>query len=152
MNKKVINEINQMKFLFGYKPGKVISEQDLPESNLDEMEKEDVNVEETNEDFDVMDFEDIEMSPEVAPAPTREREKTREKEREDKPFRPRKPNREDLPYENPETRPQGEYEDDFSIDDLIMKRGYGSKKDSEMDETIYEIEIDTDIEDLFKKK
>ena len=70
MNKKVINEINQMKFLFGYKPGKVISEQDLPEMDLEEMEVEEIdtdekldeeNVEEgtemeANEDFDVMDF------------------------------------------------------------------------------------------------
>jgi hypothetical protein len=153
MNKKVINEINQMKFLFGYKPGKVISEQDLPEMDLEEMEVEEIdtdekldeeNVEEgtemeANEDFDVMDFEDIEMSPEVAPAPTREREKTREKEREDKPFRPSKPDRRKLPYEDPDTRPQG-------------RKKMMSRFDSEMDENIYEIEIDTDIEELFKKK
>lgn len=32
MNKIVLNEINQMKFLFGYKPGKVLSEQDSVEN------------------------------------------------------------------------------------------------------------------------
>jgi hypothetical protein len=37
MKKNVLNEIKEMKYLFGYKPGKVISEQDLPEQDY-EME------------------------------------------------------------------------------------------------------------------
>ncbi len=31
MKKNLLNEINQMKFLFGYKPGRVLSEQETPE-------------------------------------------------------------------------------------------------------------------------
>jgi|LakMenEpi03Aug12_release.lakeMendotaPanAssembly.Ray.scaffolds.fasta_scaffold27771_6 hypothetical protein len=34
MNRNLLNEINQMKFMFGYKPGKVLSEQDEPKFDI----------------------------------------------------------------------------------------------------------------------
>ena len=34
MNKKILNEINEMKYLFGYKRGVVISEQEMDEEKL----------------------------------------------------------------------------------------------------------------------
>ena len=66
MEKKVLNEISQMKFLFGYKPGRVISEQELPEVYEDMVE--DAEMEMSDVEFDF---------PEVAPAP--DKEKTKEK-------------------------------------------------------------------------
>ena len=33
MEKNILSEIDQMKYLFGYKPGKVISEQEQPKTN-----------------------------------------------------------------------------------------------------------------------
>jgi hypothetical protein len=56
MKKELLNELNQMKYLFGYKPGRVISEQEINEA---EMEMSDV-------EFDF---------PEVAPAPDKEKTK-----------------------------------------------------------------------------
>lgn len=158
MKKNVINEISQMKFLFGYKPGKVLSEQNLPmEEDFSDME-----------DVMVDDFEDIDLGPEVAPAPTREKERTREKEKEtDKPYRPSRPDRDPgrLPYTDPDTHPQGSDEDEIEyeleIDDVPrMDRPMGRMRNMGMDrpmggrnrnsdETEYEIEIDGDIEDLF---
>jgi hypothetical protein len=171
MKKNVINEISQMKFLFGYKPGKVLSEQNVPmEEDFSDME-----------DVMVDDFEDIDLGPEVAPAPTREREKTREKEKEtDKPYRPSRPDRDPgrLPYTDPDTHPQGSDEDEIEYEleiddvprmekpmgrrnrDMGMDRPMGRMRNMDMDrpmggrnrnsdETEYEIEIDGDIEDLF---
>lgn len=116
-NKNLKQELNEMKFLFGYKPGKVISEQNMPEMDMDvEMD-------------DVMFAEPGVMEPEVKPDTDRDVE-----ERPSRPGRPdRDPSR--LPYTDPDTHPQGEYEDD-----LIMKKGYGAKKDN--DEIEYELEID----------
>ena len=109
--KNLKQELNEMKFLFGYKPGKVISEQNIPEMD------------------DIMFAEPDVMEPEVKPDTDRGVE-----ERPSRPGRPdRDPSR--LPYTDPDTHPQGEYEDD-----LIMKKGYGEKKDR--DEVEYELEID----------
>lgn len=151
MKKSVLNEINQMKYLFGYQKGRVISEQEnLPEMDEDIMEPEVMSDMET-EDEDLMDletmsdmeneFEDFDLGPEVAPAPTREKERTREREREtEKPYEPsrreRDPNR--LPYTDPDTHPQGEgehyddesepfeggnldFDSDSELENLVMK-------------------------------
>jgi len=136
MKKSVLNEINQMKYLFGYQKGRVISEQEnLPKMDEDIMEPEVMSDMETEdedlmdletmsdmetEDEDLMDletmsdmeneFEDFDLGPEVAPAPTREKERTREREKEtEKPYRPGRPNRDPgkLPYTDPDTHPQG---------------------------------------------
>jgi hypothetical protein len=153
MNKNVLNEISQMKFLFGYKPGKVLSEQELPEVDVEmnEMDKEMDEVDfsdvfDNEEDVDVMDFSDIEMdSPDVAPAPTREKERTREKEKEtEKPFRPQRPDRENLPAYDP--HPQGRRK----MRDMDLERPM-RRRMGDVDENIYEIEIDGSIEELFKK-
>jgi hypothetical protein len=156
MNKNVLNEISQMKFLFGYKPGKVLSEQEIP----------------VDEDFSEIDFSDVIDSPGVAPAPTRERERTREKEREretEKPFNPdrerRERNPDRLPYTNPDTHPQGSEEDETTYEleldlpprqmrsrmgDMEPKRPM-RRRMGDVDENIYEIEIDGSIEELFNK-
>ena len=105
MEKNLKNELQEMKFLFGYKPGRVISEQHIP---MDEDNFEDVM------DMDI-DFGDTD----VAPAPTRERERTKERETEkEKPYDPvrreRDPN--SLPYTDPDTHPQGENEDEIEYE------------------------------------
>lgn len=122
MRKELLNELNQMKFLFGYKPGRVISEQEMPEA---EMEMSDV-------EFDF---------PEVAPAPEKEKERTREKETEERPKRRGLPSRnpDDLPYEDPDTYPQGrgnkEVEYELELDE------------PEMDFEMGDEDMDLDIED-----
>ena len=68
MKKELLNELNQMKYLFGYKPGRVISEQEINEA---EMEMSDV-------EFDF---------PEVAPAPDKEKTKEKEKPKTKNPFK-----------------------------------------------------------------
>ena len=173
MKKNVINEINQMKFLFGYKAGKVLSEQELPEM-------EDLMVDDEMEDLMVDDeMSDFDFGPEVAPTPTRER--TKEKEETEKPYRPGRPDRDPnrLPYTDPDTHPQGrrrpsmdrdEVEYELEIDDtekpmrrmrdMDMEKPMRRMRDMDMekpmrrmrdmDENIYEVEIDDDIESLFK--
>lgn len=157
MEKKLLNELNEMKYLFGYKKGRVISEQkkviiednqfeiedDVFFADPDVMEPEvkpdtDRDVEEKpyrpgrpdrdpsrlpytdpdthpqgEYDDDEIEYEievdDFEFGPEVAPAPTREKERTKEREKTEKPYRPGRPDRDPnrLPYTNPDTHPQG---------------------------------------------
>lgn len=111
-NKNLKQELNEMKFLFGYKPGKVISEQNIPEMDMDvEMD-------------DVMFADPDVMEPEVRPDTDRDVE-----ERPSRPGRPdRDPSR--LPYTDPDTHPQGEVEYELEIDD------------EPRDEVEYELEID----------
>ena len=91
-NKNLRNELNEMKFLFGYKPGKVISEQNIPEMD------------------DVMFAEPDVMEPEVKPDTDRDVE-----ERPSRPGRPdRDPSR--LPYTDPDTHPQGESDDEIEYE------------------------------------
>jgi hypothetical protein len=170
MNKNVLNEISQMKFLFGYKPGKVLSEQESVEEVY------------MDEDSDFMDFEDIEMmpSPDVAEPdvkPDVDRPDT------DRPSRPR-PSRPDydpahIPNPNPDTHPQGSEEDEVSyeleLDDMPVKNPMGRMRDIDIDmelddmprprrmkdmsrsrmrdldmvENVYEIEVDGSIDELF---
>lgn len=172
MKKNVINEISQMKFLFGYKPGRVLSEQELPEMEdlMVDGEMEDLMVDDEMSDIMVDDeMSDFDFGPEVAPTPTRERERTKEREKTEKPFRPSRPSRnpDELPGYNP--HPQGSEEDEIEyeleIDDMPMRdmdrpmrRPMNKMRDMDrprrgmrdMDENIYEIVIDDDIENLFR--
>ena len=121
MKRNLKNELNEMKYLFGYKRGKVISEQ----RNLNESFEEDIMFAE----------------PEVAPAPTREKERTRETE---KPFDPdrtrRERNPDRLPYTEPDTHPQGEFDDteyeiDFSDVDAPVREKERTKEKERTRET-----------------
>jgi hypothetical protein len=86
MKKDLRKELQEMKFLFGYKPGRVISEQHMPE------------MEEALEIEDLMMSEPGVMDPEVMPNIDIEPD-----------VRPGKPDRSPgrLPYEDPDTHPQG---------------------------------------------
>ena len=96
MKKNLLNELNQMKYLFGYKAGKVISEQNTPiiENYIHEAEFADPDV----------------MEPEVKPDTDRDVE--------EKPYRPGRPDRDPsrLPYTDPDTHPQGEYDDEIEYE------------------------------------
>jgi hypothetical protein len=98
MKKNLLNELNQMKYLFGYQKGRVISEQD----NI---------VYEDDFEEDVMFADPDVMEPEVMPDTDRDVE--------EKPYRPGRPDRDPsrLPYTDPDTHPQGEYEDDVMFAD-----------------------------------
>jgi hypothetical protein len=106
MEKKLINELNEMKYLFGYKKGKVISEQKK------------LIIEDEEFDDDVLFAEPDVMEPEVKPDTDRDVE--------EKPYRPGRPDRDPsrLPYPDPDTHPQGKFEDEVE----------------------YEIEIDDDFD------
>jgi hypothetical protein len=146
MNKIVLNEINQMKFLFGYKPGKVLSEQ----ASVEEIHM--------DEDSDFMDIEDIEMmpSPDVAEPDV--------KPGVDKPrTRPSRPDYDpaNIPSPDVDPHPQGSEEDEVSyeleLDDMPRPRRMRDTdtprprrmRDMDMAENMYEIEIDSDISELF---
>jgi hypothetical protein len=161
MNKIVLNEINQMKFLFGYKPGKVLSEQ----ASVEEIHM--------DEDSDFMDFEDIEMmpSPDVAEPGV----KPDVKPGVDKPrTRPSRPDYDpaNIPSPDVDPHPQGSEEDEVSYElelddmprprkmrDMDMSRPRRMRdtdtprprrmRDTDMAENMYEIEIDSDISELF---
>jgi hypothetical protein len=133
MKKDLRKELNEMKFLFGYKPGKVISEQHMPDMNeLDIM----------------MDSPDV-AEPEVKPDTDTERETKR-------PFDPsrreRDPNR--LPYEDPDTHPQGKYDDmeyELEIDD---ESEFNNFSDEENEPFIEDVDSDyenSDLADLVNK-
>ena len=62
MNKKLINEdIANMKFLFGYKPGRVISEQDYDYTTDDYLDTKDSELDEVEVDdkFEGVDLDDL---------------------------------------------------------------------------------------------
>ena len=185
MKKNLLNELNQMKYLFGYQKGRVISEQDnrVDEDDFEEdvmfaepdvMEPEvmpdtDRDVEEKpyrpgrpdrdpnrlpypdpdthpqgeyddNEPVYELEIDDFDFGPDVAPAPTREKERTKEREKTEKPYNPNRRERDPgrLPYTDPDTHPQGrgehyddesepfsgeemDYETDNKLEDLVMK-------------------------------
>jgi len=112
-------ELNEMKFLFGYKPGKVISEQNIP--NMDE-------------DMDDVMFADPDvMEPEVKPDTDRDVE-----ERPSRPGRPdRDPSR--LPYTDPDTHPQGRRRPSMDHDEIEYELEIDNRP---RDEVEYELEID----------
>jgi hypothetical protein len=133
MKKDLRKELNEMKFLFGYKPGKVISEQHMPD--MDELDI-------------MMDSPDV-AEPEVKPDTDTERETKR-------PFDPsrreRDPNR--LPYEDPDTHPQGKYDDmeyELEIDD---ESEFNNFSDEENEPFIEDVDSDyenSDLADLVNK-
>jgi hypothetical protein len=108
MKKNLLNELNEMKYLFGYRRGKILSEQNTP------------FMEEEFED-DVMLMEPDVMEPDVKP-------KTRPRDPEEKPFDPdrdrRERNPDRLPYTDPDTHPQGrdkDFDGDSALEKLVMK-------------------------------
>ena len=120
MEKNIKNEINEMKYLFGYQRGVVISEQ-----------KEVPMEEDYDEDGDSFDIESLlNAEPGVAEPDTKPKTRPGTKpdtDREDKPFTPGRPNRDPggLPYENPDTHPQGRRhhrdDEDIDIESFVMK-------------------------------
>jgi hypothetical protein len=166
MKKKLLNELSEMKYLFGYERGRVISEQksmieDFMDSDPDVAEPEtkpktrpgtkpDTDREERpftpgrpdrdprhipyeDPDTHPQGFEDDEIEyelelsdepdvaePEVKPDIDRDR---RRRDREERPFSPGRPNRDPdfIPYENPETHPQGRRRGSDDLEDFVMK-------------------------------
>ena len=166
MDKKVKNELNEMKYLFSYQRGRVISEQkeipmeeDMMDTDVAEPEtkpktrpgiKPDTDREERpftpgrpdrdpsyipyeDPDTHPQGFEDDEVEyelelfdgpdvaePEVKPDIDRDRKR---RDREDRPFSPGRPNRDPdfIPYENPETHPQGRRRGSDELEDFVMK-------------------------------
>ena len=166
MKNNLINEINEMKYLFGYERGRVISEQksmidDFMDVDPDVAEPEtkpktrpgtkpDTDREERpftpgrpdrdpsyipyeDPDTHPQGFEDDEIEyelelsdepdvaePEVKPDIDRDR---RRRDREERPFSPGRPNRDPdfIPYENPETHPQGRRRGSDDLEDFVMK-------------------------------
>ena len=134
MKKDLKNELQEMKFLFGYKPGRVISEQDMSKMDIDL---------EMDDEYDV-DF----AGPDVAPAPSREKEKERERTAPDtdpfpNPFDPER-SKEFNPL--PDLQPQGK--DRFSDNEDDINEPFTDEVESD--------EIDSDdtsksLEDLVSK-
>jgi hypothetical protein len=92
MKNNLLNELNEMKYLFGYERGRVISEQKS-----------------LVEDF-------MNVDPDVAEPETKPKTRPGTKpdtDREERPFTPGRPDRDPgrLPYEDPDTHPQG-FEDE----------------------------------------
>jgi hypothetical protein len=154
MKKNLLNEIDQMKYLFGYQKGRVISEQKNKVVEGDYEEDTMFADTDMEDEMDIEDEMDMDINfgdTDVAPAPTREKERTKERETEkEKPYDParreRDPSR--LPYTDPDTHPQGEYEDDemeyeFEFDDEDVNEPFVDDVDSE-----YE---NSDLADLVNK-
>jgi hypothetical protein len=134
MKKNIKNEINEMKYLFGYQRGVVISEQkELP---MEEDYEEDVvgvvDDVDYDQDGDYFDIDSIlDAEPGVAEPETKPKTRPGTKpdtDREEKPFTPGRPNRDPgrLPYEDPDTHPQGrrnrQFDDeDGDLDSFVMK-------------------------------
>ena len=166
MKKKLLNELSEMKYLFGYERGRVISEQksmieDFMDADPDVAEPEtkpktrpgtkpDTDREERpftpgrpdrdpshipyeDPDTHPQGFEDDEIEyelelsdepdvaePETKPDIDRDR---RRRDREERPFSPGRPNRDPdfIPYENPETHPQGRKRGGDDLEDFVMK-------------------------------
>ena len=96
MKKNLLNEINDMKRLFGYQRGRVISEQ-----NISEMSEEDIMFADTETEIE----KDVEKETGHGPdKPTVRPDRGRDRD-------PGK-----LPYTNPDTHPQGMFDDEFELD------------------------------------
>jgi hypothetical protein len=137
MKKDLRKELNEMKFLFGYKPGKVISEQHMPE-----ME----------EDFEIEDLMMAEpgvAEPDVKPDTDTERETKR-------PFDPSRRERDPgrLPYEDPDTHPQGKYDDmeyELEIDDDPEFNNFSDEENEPFIEDVDSDYENSDLADLVNK-
>lgn len=100
MKNNLLNELNEMKYLFGYERGRVISEQKS-----------------LVEDF-------MNVDPDVAEPETKPKTRPGTKpdtDREERPFTPGRPDRDPgrLPYEDPDTHPQG-FEDEEVEYELVL--------------------------------
>ena len=102
MKNNLLNELNEMKYLFGYERGRVISEQKS-----------------LVEDF-------MNVDPDVAEPETKPKTRPGTKpdtDREERPFTPGRPDRDPgrLPYEDPDTHPQGERRGGGDLEDFVSK-------------------------------
>jgi hypothetical protein len=142
MKNDLRKELNEMKFLFGYKPGKVISEQHIPEMD---------------DELDVMMVEPGVAEPEVKPDTDTDTEKRRTF---DPSRRERDPNR--LPYEDPDTHPQGRFKRDIELDtpdfeyelEIDDEPEFGNFSDEENEPFIEDVDSDyenSDLADLVNK-
>lgn len=142
MKNDLRKELNEMKFLFGYKPGKVISEQHIPEMD---------------DELDVMMAEPGVAEPEVKPDTDTDTEKRRTF---DPSRRERDPNR--LPYEDPDTHPQGRFKRDIELDtpdfdydlEIDDEPKFGNFSDEENEPFIEDVDSDyenSDLADLVNK-
>jgi hypothetical protein len=108
MDKKVIDELNEMKYLFGYERGRVISEQKEVPIEEDMMDTDVVGVVDYDEDGDTVDLEDIDMSGREVETPVRPDVDT--------PTKPKKPGTPYSPKPGPKKNPKAEDE----VDDVDM--------------------------------
>jgi len=112
MKKNLLNELSQMKFMFDYKPGKIISEQNfINEEDIDFPELEDIDVEDV-----VMADPDV-MEPDVKPR-TRPRPETPDTDPFPNPFDPDR-SREFDPL--PDAEPQGRRRERMMADPDVME-------------------------------
>jgi len=102
MDKKVIDELNEMKYLFGYERGRVISEQKEVPVEEDMMDTDVVGVVDYDEDGDTVDLEDITMSGREVETPVRPDVDT--------PTKPHKPGTPYSPKPGPKKNPKAEDE------------------------------------------
>ncbi len=105
MDKKVIDELNEMKYLFGYERGRVISEQKEVPVEEDMMDTDVVGVVDDvdyDEDGDTVDLEDITMSGREVETPVRPDVDT--------PTLPKKPGTPYRPKPGPKKNPKAEDE------------------------------------------
>jgi hypothetical protein len=156
MKKELLNELNQMKFMFGYRPGKVLSEQ----NTLNEVEEADI-------DFDVEDEIDIDddifmSEPDVAEPETKPKTRPRPETPDTDPFpNPFDPERGKEFNPLPDAEPQGRRR--RNIHDIPGMRPVSKNEVNEPyiedAEPTYELELDmpergdrsSDLESLVKK-
>lgn len=113
MKKNINNEINEMKYLFGYKRGIVISEQnEVPTDEDSDLDV--VGVVDYDEDGDSVDIDDITMSGREVQTPVRPDVDT--------PTKPSKPGTPYRPKPGPKKNPKARRNDDMpewlSFDEL----------------------------------
>lgn len=147
MKKNLINEINQMKYMFGYKPGKVISEQNS------------FTFENELEDIDTIEVDDFEMSdPDVAEPETKPktRPRTRPSEPDNDPFpNPFDPDRSRKFNPLPDAEPQGRGRNHDDVFPGLRKTRRSEVNEpyiEDADEVEYELHLDTDIDELMDNK
>ena len=147
--KNLKQELNEMKFLFGYKPGKVLSEQNIPteeEFGMDEEYgmDEDFSMSEMDEEYGMeTDMYEMDDEFEMADPDVMEPEVKPDTDRgvEERPSRPGRPDRDPsrLPYTDPDTHPQGRRRPSMDNDEVEYELEID---DEPRDEIEYELEID----------
>jgi len=146
MEKNLLNELNEMKFLFGYKRGKVISEQSMIDNYDEEY------------------FDDVLMSePDVAEPETKPKTRPRPDKPDTDPFpNPFDPDRGKEFNPLPDAEPQGKLNSKFKrniySDGMSGMMQVDSSEinepfiDDVKDENEYELEYDIDDDDIMGKK